>query len=1025
MSDERIDAGDELGDLLLRADRAFQRTSLDKVFASRKAIIAPRSDLLGKDAQDALNLLKQRKAPSPRQLAALQQIIRLQRPAPWCRADDLTPLPDGGNWLADSWERFQPQLKQLQPSVARLERIDDPAPALGTGRTSLGSGFLVAPGILLTAAHVVDALSFGTRRLEPGMALADFRGYYGAGGRDQRSILDVIAIDADLDLALLRIEAIETDTSRLALMPVKDELSPACPVCVVGYPLDDPRNSRALVSIIFENQFGVKRAALGEILGVTEKRLSHDCSTLGGNSGSPVINVTTGTVCGVHVAGEELTRNEAVPGSLAHDFVHRSLNPPRRSISSASISVVKPQRSTPVKPSNIRNFGEYFRQLQQMDAGICDEIVGVQSEIATTEAAGVGEGQFQLETIVLTRGRPVLDIRSGAMVVEFSEIESEIWKQRLADANRLILPNIPAVGRIELLNHPRGTQWLGTGWLIRDNVVVTNRHVASEFAEASGGEFVFRPGFDGSPLGVNIDFLEEFGNSGSLEFPLFRIMHIEKSSGPDLAFLRIEPVRGQELPRPVVLSSNAVEQGEQVAVIGYPARDPFFPDPDVMDRIFNSRYDKKRLAPGLVIGKSSERIFHDCSTLGGNSGGEVISLKTGHAVALHFAGTLFAKNHAIPIDVVASRLDQVLRTRTGSAGHVSSTTREDTMIPQIAASGSPGPRFIEATIPIRVRVEIGDIVSAASDATNTSLQTGPVNLRKPPAAAIVVPDDDLISKVEGKPEDYQNRKGYNPNFHGNGFEVPLPVLTEDLHDILKFKIDGIDQHVLHYQHFSVVMSSSRRMCRFSACNIDGRNSKKRPRTGWLFDPRIPKEKQIMKECYGNEPKFSRGHMTRREDPVWGSDEAATLGNSDSMHVTNTVPQMQPFNAGIWLALEDYALDNARKDDMRICVFTGPFLERNDPFRYGVKIPVAFWKVIAFIHDETGRLCATGYTMSQKSFLKEEEFVFSQHENHQRPISEIERRTGISFNGLADLDPLRDSSESTPTMLTSISQVRFF
>jgi endonuclease G len=215
------------------------------------------------------------------------------------------------------------------------------------------------------------------------------------------------------------------------------------------------------------------------------------------------------------------------------------------------------------------------------------------------------------------------------------------------------------------------------------------------------------------------------------------------------------------------------------------------------------------------------------------------------------------------------------------------------------------------------------------------------------------------------------------------------------------------------------------MCRFSACNIDGRNSKKRPRTGWLFDPRIPKEAQIMKECYGNEPKFSRGHMTRREDPVWGSDDAATLGNSDSMHVTNSVPQMQPFNAGVWLALEDYALDNARKDDMRICVFTGPFLEKNDPYRYGVKIPVTFWKVIAFIHDDTGRLCATGYTMSQKSFLREEEFVFSQHENHQRPIAEIERRAGISFRGLADLDPLRDSSESTPTMLTSLNQVRFF
>ena len=33
--------------------------------------------------------------------------------------------------------------------------------------------------------------------------------------------------------------------------------------------------------------------------------------------------------------------------------------------------------------------------------------------------------------------------------------------------------------------------------------------------------------------------------------------------------------------------------------------------------------------------------------------------------------------------------------------------------------------------------------------------------------------------------------------------------------------------------------------------------------------------------------------------------------------------------------------------------------------YGVRIPLAFWKIIAFIHDETGKLCATGYEMNQE------------------------------------------------------------
>ena len=81
-------------------------------------------------------------------------------------------------------------------------------------------------------------------------------------------------------------------------------------------------------------------------------------------------------------------------------------------------------------------------------------------------------------------------------------------------------------------------------------------------------------------------------------------------------------------------------------------------------------------------------------------------------------------------------------------------------------------------------------------------------------------------------------------------------------------------------------------------------------------------------------------------------------------------------------------------------------------------------MIAFIHDQTGELSATGYTMSQKSFIAEEEFVFGRHENNQRSIREIERRAGISFGPLADLDAMKDQPESSVTALTRPSQIRF-
>ena len=176
----------------------------------------------------------------------------------------------------------------------------------------------------------------------------------------------------------------------------------------------------------------------------------------------------------------------------------------------------------------------------------------------------------------------------------------------------------------------------------------------------------------------------------------------------------------------------------------------------------------------------------------------------------------------------------------------------------------------------------------------------------------------------------------------------------------------------------------------------------------------PAEAQISKECYGNSPKFARGHMTRREDPIWGGEQAASRGNSDSMHVTNGVPQMQPFNAGVWLDLEDYALQNAREDQMKISVFTGPLLSDDDPIKFSVKIPMEFWKVIVFIHDATGQLSATAYTMSQRDFLTEEEFVFGQHKTTQTSIAAIEQELACRSASC------HSTTRSTPSKLLQLN-----
>lgn len=614
--------------------------------------------------------------------------------------------------------------------------------------------------------------------------------------------------------------------------------------------------------------------------------------------------------------------------------------------------------------------------------------------------------QFEQETIVLRTGRPVLAVIGDEAQLVFPDSESDVWKSRLQEASVPLAKAARAVGRIEVEGHDLA--WLGTGWLVRTDVVVTNRHVAAEFARNDGASFVFRQGISGAQMSASIDFLEEIGSLQERTFRLKGILHIEDPDGPDVAFLHVAPTR-KILPSPIRLSTQA-EGNELVAVIGYPARDSRIPDQELMDKIFGNVYDKKRLAPGQLIGSDATSVRHDCSTLGGNSGSVVLSLETGEAVGLHFAGRFLRSNFAVPSTIVAERLEKVLNGRTRRSTHQQPVPDLPTATNHSAlAIPRPETKF-SFVVPLRVTMEVENPYPDNKDQRDQATAV---------LSTVIDTQDEVF--IEEAPADYRDRLGYMESFLGES--VPMPSVTRQQDDVLSFMVDGNSEHVLRYEHFSVMMSRSRRLCLFSAVNIDGLQSTTMPRAGWRTDPRIPLGAQIRHECYGPEPKFSRGHMTRREDPVWGPQNVASKANMDSMHVTNAVPQMQPFNAGVWLELENYALQNARKDDMKVSVFTGPILTSEDPYRYGVPIPTEFWKVIVFIHDETKQLCATGYTMSQQDFLSEQEFVFGKHKTAQQSIASIEQRTGLAFGPLTALDPFLEN-EGMVSELTDISQIQF-
>ena len=662
----------------------------------------------------------------------------------------------------------------------------------------------------------------------------------------------------------------------------------------------------------------------------------------------------------------------------------------------------------------VRKNGDYQQEAQRITTIYQQEDKRV-NEVAGPGIVGSSLGE---ETIVLRVGRPVLAVLHNQAVLEFHDAESLVWKNRLLAVKKQVRSAASAVGRIEL-KFDATYAWVGTGWLVDKDIIVTNRHVANLFAEKKGDNFIFQQGTCGKTKEASVDFLEEAGLPDELVFKICEIIHIEAPGGADMAFLKIDTDSKKPLANPIPLSTTLPDVSRHVAIIGYPAIDSRIPDYQLMLDIFGDLYDKKRLAPGQITGSSANEIRHDCSTLGGNSGSVLFDLASGEAVGLHFSGRFLENNFAVPATLISERLDQI------KAGEI---IKPKAFLNEVSNTDPQRPTNIpmqktENTLSFNLPLQLQVTISLSNGTTVGSLtQTAPNR-----------PDETgEVFITEGNPANYEDRKGFDTNFLGENYPVSLPTFSNEAlkKDILTYRFKGKEETELRYRHFSVVMSRNRKQCFFSAVNIDGKTSVPMNRGPWRLDPRISEEAQIMKACYGTSPKFSRGHMTRREDPIWGSDDAAIQGNSDSMHVTNTVPQMQTMNAGVWLALENYALQNARKEDMRISVITGPVFSDHDPIRFGVIIPLSFWKIIIFIHDETKELTATGYQITQEAFLLEEEFVYGHHKTNQVPIAKIEKDTGLKFGLLAGLDPLSKQAESTGggesvlQTLETLKEVRF-
>jgi endonuclease G len=127
--------------------------------------------------------------------------------------------------------------------------------------------------------------------------------------------------------------------------------------------------------------------------------------------------------------------------------------------------------------------------------------------------------------------------------------------------------------------------------------------------------------------------------------------------------------------------------------------------------------------------------------------------------------------------------------------------------------------------------------------------------------------------------------------------------------------------------------------------------------------------------------------------------------------------MGAFNQRTWLSLENFVLDHAKAVDERIIVLTGPVLRSNDRAYRDVRIPTAYWKIVAFVSD-TGRPSASAYLVDQVEELRQLEAAFGKFKTYQKSVRAIERMTNLSFGGLADFDGFSNEERATGTLISA-------
>lgn len=606
-----------------------------------------------------------------------------------------------------------------------------------------------------------------------------------------------------------------------------------------------------------------------------------------------------------------------------------------------------------------------------------------------------------------------------------------------------------AVGRVVF----RSGQPLGSGFMISDWLFLTNNHVIASAQDCQDLliEFDHELGIDRRPKAVT-------------QFALDPARFFLTNAEDDLDFTVVavgERVRGSgDLSSfgwcPLLATGDKHILGEFVNVIQHPEGD----------------YKQVVLRENLIVARLQTVLHYLADTQPGSSGSPVFNDQW-EVIALHHWGEPFREvklpdgrpipkevNEGIRISAIVRALEAELNTIAESqrqllAPALDAHRRRPAPLPQEKSKITPAPRRerpdpgqpqIAAdgtatwTIPLEISVRLAGVGRPADRARpETDGQAAPIA----PA-----PEQDWASGEAIRIDrNYANRLGYNPSFLP-GHRVNLPALSAEQQQQAARKISstqGEDPYELTYEHFSIVMHAKRRLAFFTAANIDGatwiniNRETGEPREAaearevWFDDPRIAAAAQCDQSLYDRQqPRrvFDRGHLVRRQDPTWGTAASAKRANADTFHFTNCTPQESRFNQSseYWQGIEEYVLDNAKAERLRVSVFTGPVLADDDPqYRY-VYVPKKFWKIVARVED--GALLATALLADQSDRIRQLPERLSEGfddtstvQLYQTTVREIERLTGLDFGSLRDHDTFQPGAEEALAPARQITSFR--